>query len=146
MFNTVRSACALALLAAATQVAPAQETSTAAPVRARSILGAKVSIQGGTGVGTVEDIILSNDGVVDYLIVSDGGKLVTVPWEATKFNYEQRAATVNITQEQYRQIPTYTTQRYPNFYTPAYRTEVYRYYGLTPGQERRLDRRIDRPR
>lgn len=139
--TVVRSASALALLITLSQSAPAQDRDA---VRAKSVLGAKVSIQGGTGVGTVEDIVLSNEGVVDYLIVSDGGKLVSVPWEAAKFNYQQRSATINITQDQYRQIPTFTPERYPNFYTPEYRTQVYRYYGLTPGQERRLERRLDR--
>jgi len=117
------------------------DTRTGTAVRAKQILGTRVSIRGGTAVGTVDDIVLSNEGVVDYLIVAHEGKLVTVPWDATKFDYEKRAATVDITQEQYRTIPTYTTERYPNFYAPAYRTEVYRYYGLTPGQGRRLERR-----
>jgi len=110
-------------------------------VRAKQVLGTRVNIRGGTAVGTVDDIVLSDEGVVEYLIVAHEGKMVTVPWEAAKFDYEKRAATVNITQEQYRTIPTYTTERYPNFYTPTYRTEVYRYYGLTPGQGRRLERR-----
>ena len=83
-------------------------------------------------------------GVIDYFIVSDGSKMVTVPWEAAKFNFEKRTAVINITQEQYRQIPTFTSERYPEFYTPTYRTEVYKLYGLTPGQERRFERRINR--
>jgi len=117
------------------------ETRPGMAVRAKQILGTRVNIRGGTAVGTVDDIVLSDEGVVEYLIVAHEGKMVTVPWEAAKFDYEKRAATVNITQEQYRTIPTYTTERYPNFYTPTYRTEVYRYYGLTPGQGRRLERR-----
>src|SRR5215207_3341139 len=64
-------------------------------VRAKSLLGAKVSVRGGTSVGTVEDIVLSDEGVVDYLVVADEGKLVTVPWEAAKFNYEKRAAVID---------------------------------------------------
>jgi sporulation protein YlmC with PRC-barrel domain len=112
--------------------------------RAKSILGAQVSLQGGTGIGTIEDIVLNTDGVIDYLIVSEGGKLITVPWEAAKFNHEKRTAVINITQDQFRQIPTYTVNSYPDFYTPTYRVQVYRHYGLTPGRERRLERREER--
>jgi sporulation protein YlmC with PRC-barrel domain len=151
MFRTAfRTTAALALLALASGIASAQNpgaTQQQAPgsaLKAKQIIGAKVSLQGGTGVGTVDDIVLNNDGVVDYLIVSEGGKLVTVPWEAAKFNFEQRTAVINITPEQFKQIPTYTTQTYPNFYTPAYRTQVYQWYGMRPGQERRLERRIER--
>jgi len=119
-----------------------RKSGTSSALYAKSLLGAKVHIQGDTGVGIVEDFVLSDEGVVDYLIVSDSGKLFTVPWDAAKFNFEKRIATINITQEQYRQIPTYTADRYPQFYTPVYRTEVYRYYGIKPGPIRRLmDRR-----
>src|SRR5437588_6887984 len=101
------SSAAFALAQAQAQVTPIQ-TGNQATLRAKSILGASVSLQTGTGVGTVEDIILNSDGVVDYLIVSEGGKLVTVPWEAAKFNHERRTAVINITPEQFRQVPTFT--------------------------------------
>lgn len=110
--------------------------------RAKQIIGAKVAIQGDTAVGTVDDIVLDDHGNVDYLIVANSsGQLVTVPWDATAFNVEQKVATVQITPEQFKQVPTYTAQQYPVYSTPAYRTQVYKYYGLTPGQARRIIRR-----
>jgi sporulation protein YlmC with PRC-barrel domain len=150
--TVLRAVSSLALLAILAGTCPAQEErpkdtrpGDAPAVRVKSILGTKVNIQGGTGVGTVEDVVLTDEGVVDYLIVADtSGKLVTVPWDAAKFDYQKRTATIDIPQDRYRAIPTYTTERYPNFYAPAYRTEVYRYYGLTPGQQRRLERRLER--
>ena len=109
--------------------------------RAKEILGTKVSIQNNSAVGTVDDIVFTDAGEVEYLVVESGGKLVTVPWAAAVFNPSQRTATVNISPDQYRAIPTYTVTTYPQFFTPTYRSEVYRYYGLTPGQLRRLERR-----
>jgi len=106
-------------------------------------MGSKVSITGGTSIGTVDDIVLSDEGVVDYLIVSSGGKMVTVPWDAAKFNYEKRQATINITRDQYGKIPTYTDDRLPDYYSPTYRRDLYRYYGLKPDRERRLEQRRD---
>jgi hypothetical protein len=100
--------------------------------RVKQVLGTKVMIQGNVNIGTVDDIVFDDAGQVEYLIVDNGGKLVTIPWEAAKFNFEQRAATVNITQEVYRTIPTYTVQAYPQYFAPAYRTEVYKYYGIVP--------------
>jgi len=64
-----------------------------------------------------------------------------VPWQAAKFNFEQRTATVNITQSQYQQVPTFTTQTWPNVWDPGYRERIYGYYGLRPGPERRMERR-----
>jgi hypothetical protein len=111
------------------------------PLRAKDVLGAKVSIRGDVSVGTVDDIVFDRDGYIDYLLVLKDGKFVVVPWEAAKFNPERRAATVDITQEKFREIPTYTQERWPNFYDQTFRTQVYGYYGLRPGQERRIERR-----
>lgn len=110
--------------------------------RAKQILGAKVNLQGDTSVGTVDDIVLDENGNVDYLIVINGEqRLVTVPWDAIRFNLDQRVATVHIAPKAFQQVPTYTAQQYPAFSTPAYRNQIYQSYGLTPGQQRRAMRR-----
>ncbi|HEX2652458.1 MAG TPA: PRC-barrel domain-containing protein [Xanthobacteraceae bacterium] len=109
--------------------------------RAKDILGSKVSIDNDMSVGTVDDIVLDENGNVDYLIVLSQDKLVSVPWDATRFDTEQRSAVVHISPEQFKQVPRYTADNYPVFSAPTYRTQTYRYYGLTPGQERRLIRR-----
>ncbi|MBY0232952.1 MAG: PRC-barrel domain-containing protein [Gemmataceae bacterium] len=114
-------------------------------LRAKSILGSKVSLKGGTSVGTIEDIIFSSEGVVDYVVVSDGGKLRTLPWEVAKFDHGKRVAVVDVETDVYKKVPTYTVERYPTFYAPTYRTEVYKAWGLRPGEIRRLDRRSRRP-
>jgi hypothetical protein len=110
--------------------------------RAKQLLGAKVGLEGNRSVGTIDDIVLDENGNVDYLIVLTGqDKLVTVPWDATRFDIEKRMATVQIQQDQFQQVPTYTAQQYPTFAAPTYRTQIYKYYGLTPGQQRRAIRR-----
>jgi hypothetical protein len=108
--------------------------------RAKQVLGTKIMIQGDTAIGTVDDLVFDEAGNLEYMIVESNGKLVTVPFEAAKFNLEKRTATVAITPEQYKLIPTFTVTTYPSFYAPTYRTEVYRYYGLTPRELRRLNR------
>jgi hypothetical protein len=110
--------------------------------RAKQILGAKVGLQGNASGGTVDDIVLDENGNVDYLIVLNANrKLVTVPWDATQFNVEKRTATVAIPQDQFQRAPAYTVEEYPAFASPAYRTQVYTYYGLKPGQQRRAFKR-----
>ena len=125
------------------QDAPATDPNAAPQTfRAKQILGSKVAIQGNTSVGTVDDIVLDEHGNVDYLIVAtSAGQLVTVPWDAAVYNSEKRLANVQITPEQFQQIPTYTVQQYPVYSAPTYRTQTYKYYGLTPGQSRRMIRR-----
>jgi PRC-barrel domain len=100
--------------------------------RAKQVLGSKVHIQGDFSIGSVDDLVFNDSGNVEYLIVANEGKLVTVPWEAAKFNFEKQTASLNITQAQYKVIPTYTVREYPVYFEPAYRTQVYKWYGLTP--------------
>src|SRR5437879_5245766 len=46
--------------------------------RAKLILGSKVSIRGDIAIGTVDDIVFGDDGYIDYLVVLNEGKYVTV--------------------------------------------------------------------
>src|SRR4051812_30087960 len=58
--------------------------------RAKQILGSKITIQGSTEVGVVDDLVFDDAGNFEYMIVNNGGKLVTVPWEAAKFDVEKK--------------------------------------------------------
>ena len=144
--------CALVLFAATAGVGVLQAEDGEKPAaggqhyRAKQIIGSKVQIEGDTAVGTVDDIVLDDAGNVDYLIVANSdNKLVTVPWDAARFNAEKRMATIQITPERFQQVPTYTATQYPVYSTPAYRTQLYKSYGLTPAQERRVIRRSVNP-
>jgi len=112
------------------------------PLRAKQVLGAKISIQNNTAIGTVDDIVLSDGGDVEYVVVQTGdNKMITVPWSTVVWGKDFKTASVNISPEQYKVIPTYSTTTYPEYFTPTYRTEVYKYYGATPGTLRRIIRR-----
>jgi hypothetical protein len=128
---------------AAPGAAPPSTADLPHPIRAKQLLGARINLANKTEMGTVDDIVLSDSGEVDYLVVKrDDNKLVSVPWSAAMWTNDYKAATVNITPEQYKVIPTYNATTYPQYFTPTYRTETYKYYGLTPGQLRRLNRRL----
>ncbi len=112
-------------------------------IRAKQVLGTKIMIQNNTAIGTVDDLVFDDAGNLEYLIVATGdNKLVSVPFEAAKWDLEKKVGTLTITQEVYKKIPTYTVTTYPTFYAPAYRTETYKFYGLTPRELRRIERRI----
>lgn len=153
--NTLRAASAALLLAAgaapvladpprpvgAVPAPPAAVAST--HIRAKQVLGTKIMIANNTAIGTVEDLVFDDAGNLEYLIVStDTNKLVSVPWDAAKWDLEKKTGTLGLTVEQYKTIPTFTTTTYPSFYTPTYRTETYKFYGLTPRELRRIERRI----
>jgi hypothetical protein len=110
-------------------------------IRAKQVLGTKIMI-GTTSVGAVDDLVFDDAGNLDYLIVAtDDNKLVTVPFEAAKWDLDKKVGTLTITHEVYKTIPRYTVTTYPTFYAPAYRTDIYKVYGLTPRELRRIERR-----
>jgi hypothetical protein len=126
--------------------APATAQPQAQPLqdyRAKQVLGTKVHIQGNIAIGTVDDIVFADDGQIEYLLVLNDGKYVSVPWRAATFNFANQSALINITQTQYQAIPTFGVQAYPRFFAPEYRTQTYKFYGLTP-HERRVERREER--
>jgi sporulation protein YlmC with PRC-barrel domain len=125
------------------QVQPADaKAGTGLSFRAKQVLGAKIMIQNNTAIGTVDDIVFDDAGNLEYLIVVNEGKMVTVPWEAAKFDVKSQSAVVNITPEVYKTIPTFTATTYPEFFVPTYRTTTYKYYGITPRELRRIERII----
>ena len=132
-------------LTAQDQPAPERGAPAGKAFRAKEIIGSKVTLQENAPAGTVDDIVLDEFGNADYLIVATAQKqLVTVPWDAVEMSLEKRTAMVHITPEQFKTVPTYTVQQYPVFTAPTYRSEIYRYYGLTPGEQRRAFRRAAR--
>jgi PRC-barrel domain len=146
--------CGLGLVEARSAQPPARpvavDTKTTTPSsipafrRAKTVLGSTVSIQSNLFIGTVDDIIFNDDGYIEYLVVLNDGKMVAVPWQAAKFNFEKRVAVINITRDRFLEIPTFSGQAYPNFYEPSYRKNIYNYYGITPWLDKRTINR-DRP-
>jgi len=119
-----------------------QPAATGKTYRVKQILGTKIALKGdATAVGVVDDLVFDDGGNLEYLIVDNGGKLYTVPFDAASFDLERKIAVLPITAEQYKVIPTFTTTTYPTFYAPAYRTDVYKVYGLTPRDLRKINRR-----
>lgn len=116
-------------------------TTAARHHRLKQILGTTVAIEGNTSVGIVDDIVVDDNGNVDYLIVINADKkLVTVPWSATKFDSVKRSALIQIDADRYRRIPSYTVEQYPEFSAPEYRSQIDQYYGLTPDRRRVIKR------
>jgi hypothetical protein len=113
---------------------PSKQAPAVQEYRAKQVLGTKVYIQGNVTIGVVDDVVFSDDGRVEYLLVANDGKLVSVPWQAAKFNFDKQMAVVNITEDQYRVIPRFGFGLLPRFFAPEYRVETYRYYGITPPQ------------
>jgi hypothetical protein len=118
------------LLVAAGSFAQAQVTTTETTTttntevrRVSQILGSTVQLQGVNNFGKVEDIILSDDGGIGYLVVSANGKYAMLPWNAGNVNYAQRVVTYDVTPQAVQPL-YFERNSYPNMSAPQYTTRM----------------------
>jgi len=93
-------------------------TTSGGEIRKVSVLmGSKVTIRDGDSLGEVVDLVINDNGCIDFLIVRYEDDYVPVPWTVTTFNVQRRSVVVNtdITRAKLRDV-TFTRNRWPNFY------------------------------
>ena len=105
--------------------------------RAENLMGKNVVSQQGNDLGSIDDLVISENGEVEYIILSRGGTLgmggemVPVPWEAANL---QRGAddqlTADITEQQLDDAPTFDD--YAQIGSESYEQEVHSYFGTEP--------------
>ncbi len=74
--------------------------------RVSKILGKKVISQKGEDLGKIEDIMLSKEGCLDYIVLAPGGwlgtgdRLIPIPWKAVKTGAKADTMIVNMDKDQ----------------------------------------------
>ena len=114
--------------------------------RTSSVIGATVALQNNVSAGKVEDLVINDNGCIEYMVVLNEDRYVLVPWTATTVDFGRRTVAVEIGREKFRDVPTFTRERWPDLSDRTYVEKLHTYYGVRPGRERRIDRREDRKR
>lgn len=99
-------------------------------VKLSRLLKSKVLIQQDRPAGTVVDVILSDGGCVEYVVAMHEDQYYVVPYSATQFRHADQVIFVDIAPAQFQKVTYFSQDRWPDFYAPAYRTQVYSFYGL----------------
>ena len=109
---------------AATTAAQSQTSEDAAMKQAErvtQIIGKKVISQKGEDLGKIEDIVLSKEGCLDYLILASGGflgtgdRLIPIPWKAVTTGAQADTIIVNMDKSQLEKAPNFESKKWPNF-------------------------------
>ena len=107
--------------------------------RASKLIGQEIRNQQGEELGEITDLMLDNEGNVDYLILSRGGVMgvgsnyVPIPWDAVQQPGAQEALVVNVDKSKLDKAPSFSKDEWANFNRPEWQEEVRGYYG-TPDQ------------
>jgi sporulation protein YlmC with PRC-barrel domain len=108
--------------------------------RVGQIIGSNIRLQDGTNYGRVEDVVLDDDGSIDYVVVSREGQYGLLPWSAARVDYGQRVVTYDVTPQAVQPF-FFAPNAWPNYSAPEYRTRV---RNVFPRAARREIRRIER--
>ena len=143
MKTSLFSGVILAVLCAVIVPMSAQTQSTT--VQVSKLVGMKVKSSQGEEIGVVKDVMIdSSTGCMAYTVLSagegggraaGGGKLVAVPWAVYSPTSDLSALTVTVDRERIYSAPVFDYARIDEYSRPDYITNVYSYYGVSPGAE-----------
>lgn len=87
---------------------PAAGQTTNEVRRLSQVIGGGVRIAKGVSVGKIEDVVLNDHGCIDYVVVVYRDRYVAIPWTVATVDYGQRIVTVDITEQRFAEVPTFT--------------------------------------
>src|SRR5947207_619469 len=132
----------LAVLCATIAFTSAQTQSTT--VQVSKLVGTKVKSSQGEEIGVVKDVMIDRStGCMAYTVLATGeggarargGKFVAVPWAVFSPTSDVSALTVTVDRERIYSAPVFDYARIDEYSRPDYITNVYSYYGVSPGAE-----------
>lgn len=103
--------------------------------RVSKILGKKVISQKGEDLGKIEDIVLSKDGCLDYMILAPGGllgtgdRLIPIPWKAVKTGAQADTIIVDMDKGQLEKAPNFESKKWPNFTDSEWYGKIREFFG-----------------
>ncbi|MFA6217980.1 MAG: PRC-barrel domain-containing protein [Candidatus Omnitrophota bacterium] len=103
--------------------------------RVSKILGKKVISQKGEDLGKIEDIVLSKDGCLDYIVLAPGGllgtgdRLIPIPWKSVKTGAQADTIIVDIDKVQLEKAPNFESKKWPNFTDSEWYGKIREFFG-----------------
>jgi|GEM_PF-1671633 len=106
--------------------------------KATDLVGQKVVARNGEELGSIENLIIDEDGQVHYVVLSEGGilgvggKLIPVPWQAANLRMRDDQLTAGIDKQQLQNAPSIEDENLAQIASPAYEQRIHGYFGSTP--------------
>jgi hypothetical protein len=81
--------------------------------RVSTLIGSAVELQAGGKFGQIEDIIINDEGCIDFLVVVFEEKLIAVPFSVTRMDFGRRVVFIDVERELLLRAPTFARNRFP---------------------------------
>lgn len=105
------------------------------------LVGKTVVSKNGEKIGRLENVIISDNGRLEYAVVSSSGflgiigrKHTAVPWNMIRQS-EDQTLMVNASMEKFKNAPAFSERKF----SPEWEQEVNSYYGAEPGTTYRME-------
>jgi len=88
--------------------------------RVSKIIGKKVISQKGEDLGKIEDLMLSKEACLDYIILAPegllgtGDRLIPIPWKALKTGAQADTLIIDMDKSQLEKAPSFESKTWPN--------------------------------
>jgi sporulation protein YlmC with PRC-barrel domain len=103
--------------------------------RVTKIIGKAVISQKGEDLGKIEDIVLSKEGCLDYMILAPGGslgtggRLIPIPWKAVTTGAQADTIIVDMDKNQLEKAPNFESKKWPNFSDSEWYGKIREFFG-----------------
>ena len=103
--------------------------------RVSKILGKKVISQKGEDLGKIEDLVLSKEACLDYIILAPGGllgtgdRLIPIPWKAVKTGAQADTIIIDMDKSQLEKAPNFESKKWPNFTDSEWYGKMREFFG-----------------
>src|SRR5205823_1153619 len=78
-----------------------------------TVMGSTVHVASDESFGKVADIVVNDNGCVDYVVLNYRNKFYFVPWKMTRFDFSERVVTINVRKSRLLKAPSFTRNRWP---------------------------------
>jgi len=109
------------------------------PIKASDLMDKTVNTQQGEEVGTVKDVVIGQQGEIQYVVLEPSGdlekedQLLPVPFDTIQAESGKDALTVSLDMEKLRNAPAITQDQWENITNQDIDTQVRGYYGTEGG-------------
>jgi len=103
--------------------------------RVTKIIGKAVISQKGEDLGTIEDLVLSKETCLDYIILAPGGllgtgdRLIPIPWKAVTTSAQADTIIVAMDKSQLEKAPNFESKKWPNFSDSEWYGKIREFFG-----------------
>ncbi len=98
-----------------TRIREETRTTTTQVRRMSSVIGASVQLTAGGTFGKVEDVIINDQGCIDFVVVVFEDKFFAVPFTLARVDFATRVVTFEIERERFLRAPSFARDRFPDF-------------------------------